>query len=157
MSPKILVLDESRVDRTESCWNWTGPVDGFGYGMTYQSATRGSMRAHIVSYRLHRGDVPKGLVVRHGCDNPSCVNPEHLELGTRADNNRDRDERGRHWSPSGVAHHAAKLTPETVAEIRAIPRHTKGFARGMAEKFGVSIGHIYQVRSASAGIWRNVK
>lgn len=76
------------------CWEWMGARDGGGYGML-----KGLGKAHRVSWEIHNGPIPDGdgyhgTVVRHKCDNPGCVNPDHLELGTQADNVDDMIERG---------------------------------------------------------------
>jgi len=82
------------------CWVWTASRHRFGYGLLVkeQSTTkkRGRHRtAHRLSWELHNGAIPKGLSVLHHCDNPPCVNPAHLFLGTQADNNRDMFAKGR--------------------------------------------------------------
>jgi hypothetical protein len=96
MTRKITVEDFwNKVVKTNSCWLWQGKLDPKGYGRLSQH------KAHRYSYELHFGAILKApvsadqLVVRHKCDNPSCVNPEHLELGTRDDNNKDRHRRNR--------------------------------------------------------------
>jgi hypothetical protein len=68
-------------------------------------------------YTQHFGDIPKGLIVRHKCDNRLCINPEHLELGTITDNNRDRAKRGRNRNQNGSNNNMVKLTDEQVIEI----------------------------------------
>lgn len=94
-------------------------------------------------YTQHH-DVPlsslDGLVVRHKCDNPRCINPEHLELGTVQDNIDDRVKRGRGNNPAGADSHRAKLTAEEVAQIRAayIPRHKLFGGRALAKLYGVA-------------------
>jgi hypothetical protein len=76
-------------------------------------------RAHRVAWELtFQKEVPRGKVVRHTCDNPVCVNPQHLELGTQLDNVRDRVERGREGDRSGIKNGRAKVTPDVVREIR---------------------------------------
>lgn len=86
-----------------ACWPWKGSVMGEGYGRYRQAYT------HRLAWMLANGPIPAGLFVLHKCDNPPCCNPDHLFLGTQADNVRDRDAKGRHWVPSGERHPCAKL------------------------------------------------
>lgn len=93
---------------------------------------------HRLSYELWVGPIPDGLVIRHKCDNRPCLNPEHLETGTRADNTRDMYERGRqrHLVGEGVA--SSKLTEQDVLSIRA--EYAKGVLtqQMLAESYGVT-------------------
>lgn len=75
------------------CWVWKGTKNRKGYGQI--SVDGRHERTHRVAYRLTYGEIPEGMVVRHRCDNPPCINPDHLEVGTSADNSRDMVERGR--------------------------------------------------------------
>lgn len=100
------------VEKTDECWIWTGTTDGYGYGVT--SHFRQKIKAHRLSYEMRFGPIPPGLVVRHKCDNPCCVNPNHLELGTQKDNVRDAVSRGRlnpvsrlNLRPGAKGHHGA--------------------------------------------------
>lgn len=100
---------------SNACWEWTAGLNK-GYGkigvkMSYQLA-------HRVSYELHIGPIPKGLHVLHSCDNPACVNPIHLFIGTNDDNIADKLSKGRQASPRGMKNANAKLTPEAVRDIR---------------------------------------
>jgi len=77
------------------CWTWTGGTcKGYGTFRGPRPEYR-LMRANRMAYILEHGEIPKGMIVRHTCDNPACVNPKHLILGTHKDNTRDMFERGR--------------------------------------------------------------
>ncbi len=125
------------------CWLWTGSIDTGGYG-TIQIRQRICL-THRLSWLLHKGDVPEGLYVLHRCDVRNCVNPEHLWLGTYADNNRDAREKGR-WKPEfGESIGTSKLTTSNVRKIKS------EFAAGgvskaaLGRRFGVTdvmIGNI---------------
>lgn len=101
------------------CWEWTKARDKDGYGII--KVNNRQSRAHRASFVEFNGEIPDGLIVRHRCDNPCCINPEHLELGSHKDNTRDAIERGRR-SSIGVDNVKAKLTPKDVLEIYNDPR-----------------------------------
>lgn len=95
-SPKeINIIDRffENVNKTNSCWIWIGSKTSDGYG-TFGYA-RIIYYAHRFSYEFHNGKIPKGMFVCHKCDNPSCVNPEHLWVGTHSDNMKDASKKGR--------------------------------------------------------------
>lgn len=79
------------------CWLWGKSVNKKGYGQISRSRKEGPALAHCVSWQLAKGEIPQGLCVLHRCDVPCCVNPDHLWLGTKADNNRDMAGKGRHY------------------------------------------------------------
>jgi hypothetical protein len=85
--------DKARADTRDGCWNWTAYKDKDGYGIITLHGK--SYRAPRFAYMLENGEVDDSLQVLHTCDNPSCVNPRHLRLGTNADNVRDRESKGR--------------------------------------------------------------
>lgn len=125
------------------CWNWTAGKMPFGYG-TFAIGTperKQNVRAHRYSYELSHGAVPKGLCVLHHCDNPACVRPSHLFVGTQSDNRSDCSKKGR--NPSH------KLTPDEVREIR-LQRLNGSTQQAIAGRFQVShivIGHIVRGES----------
>ena len=82
-----------KIEKTSSCWNWLASKDRDGYGRIKISGR--TFQAHRASWDIHNGSIPEGMSVLHHCDNPSCVNPFHLFLGTALDNVRDRDAKGR--------------------------------------------------------------
>jgi hypothetical protein len=98
------------VDKGDGCWLWRGPMNGNGrYGMfTYEHQT---VVAHRVSYELAFGSFDPSLSVCHECDNPRCVNPEHLFLGTHRENMRDCVDKGRFKRPHGTETHCPKGHP----------------------------------------------
>ena len=130
-------------------------VNPSGYGMI----RNGSWMAlsHRVSWVLENGEIPHGKQVLHHCDVPSCVNPDHLYIGTNNDNVRDKVERGRSHFPRperrGEKHPLAKLSPEQVEEIRKLP-FVHGSGKAMAERFGVSRSLITHIRKGD--VWKHM-
>ncbi len=124
------------------CWVWTAGKGIGGYGrMRVGLKTR---YTHRLSYEIYCGPIAKGLHVLHRCDNPSCINPEHLFLGTHAQNMADRDAKGRQARQSGETNPLAKLSEADVLAIKS----AKGLRqRELAEKYGVSRGHISFIRT----------
>lgn len=119
-----------KVNKTDSCWVWTACTCGDGYG--FFSNTGGEERAHRFSYELHYGKIPIGMYVCHKCDNPLCVNPEHLFLGTHADNMQDKKNKDRTYKPYGNKYSLGK-------------KNTLGMYYNIGNKsaVGKNIGNIY--------------
>lgn len=132
----------TRVEKTSSCWLWLGARNQYGYGIVLLPGEV-KVRAHRFAHELFCGPIPEGMVVRHVCDNPPCVNPAHLELGTKAENNRDTAIRRRHHY--GRDHWNGRLTEGDVLEILTSPMRNCELAR----KFGVDPSHISRLRSGN--------
>lgn len=167
----------AKVDRRGEgeCWPWKAFRDGDGYGKI--QSERKALGAHRVSWQIHHGSIPVGLSVLHRCDNPPCVNPAHLFLGTTADNSADCVAKGRqacglqngaHTHPErrprgdssgarlhperfkrGESHYRSKVTAE---QVRSIREQWASGVTGMelSRRFGIArttIGHIVAGRS----------
>lgn len=129
----------------DDCWIWQRSKDKDGYG--YIKKDKKTHKAHRISYEIHNGPVPEDKWVLHTCDNPSCVNPEHLWLGTAQENNDDMVAKGRQnhvgWAANGEKNPNSKLTQEDVDWIRANYKWGKG--PEFAEKFGVGAFMINRI------------
>lgn len=123
------------------CIEWPGPRGSGGYGK------QGRKLAHRVAWEAAHGPIPRGLFVLHSCDNPPCVNLEHLRLGTQQDNVRDREERNRRAAPIGELNGRARLTPLLVEVVRAVGKLRVFSDVQMGRWFGVSAGAIFDVRN----------
>lgn len=110
--------------------------DKDGYGVMRILGKK--VRMHRHSYRLHFGEIPSGLSVLHRCDNPSCVNPDHLFGGTAAENAADRHAKGRDATPTGESNARAKLTEADVYAIRSLWAAGGWTKVALAKRFGVS-------------------
>lgn len=133
-----------RCQQEGPCLVWTGARNDAGYG---QLQWNGRVQyVHRLVYEHQFGPIPAGMYVCHKCDNPPCFAPDHLSLGTNADNQQDAANKGRR--ASGSKHPGSKLTEAQVAEIRA----TNGLQREVAERYGVSQSVISRIRSRR--VWR---
>lgn len=140
------------VNKTDDCWLWTGAVRSdskFPYGVINSGGHGGkALRAHRLSYEMHHGEIPKGYFVCHRCDNPRCVNPDHLFLGTNKDNMVDCKAKGRNKYPGGAKgedHPMARFTQEQIDKIRSEYAGEKPVLRVLAERYDASITHIHRI------------
>jgi len=131
-----------KVDKTDTCWLWFGSKTK-GYGK--MNINHHCVYAHRFIWEETYGPIPEGLMVLHHCDNPPCVKPSHLFLGTASDNEYDSVNKGRHFDNAGEKHPLAKLTAIQVREIRLvyIPRILP--FRKLASQYNVSQSTIQQV------------
>lgn len=139
---------------SEGCWLWTGSVHDFGYGTFMCQGVH--VYAHRVSYELFIGPIPKGLLVRHRCDNPPCCQPAHLLPGTDADNVRDMDERGRRVAAGsrGSSNPGARLSEADVLHIRAMHADGQWDAADLSESFGITRKTVYSIVNRKT--WRHI-
>ena len=107
--------EKVNVRGANDCWPWQGAIGGHGYG-NITDGNGSTLRAHRVSYHLHNGEIPRGLVICHLCDHTWCVNPVHLYVGSQAMNLREMSKKGR--STFGVRSTSAKLSDAKVMVIR---------------------------------------
>ena len=111
----------SRVNKTETCWEWTGGFMVGGYGQFWLKSQNRSIGAHRFAWEEANGPLPAGLFVCHRCDNRKCVRPAHLFAGTPLDNTRDMLAKGRQKKPLGLTHckHGHEYTPENTYEYKS--------------------------------------
>lgn len=134
----------AKVKPVESgCHEWQAGLDSKGYGQIW--AYGKIRRAHRVAYMLYKGEIPQGLGVCHKCDNPLCVNPDHLFLGAQKENYADMARKGRAVLSRGDSHYCAKLNSVAVAIIREAI--SKGLQiKGIASYFRVSSATITKIK-----------
>lgn len=138
------------------CWLWNGPKNKGGYGYVGAFKKR-KILAHRVSWFIHNGAIPDELFVLHDCpdgDLPCCVNPKHLWLGTSQDNKRDSVLKGRAFIFLSEASPTAKLTRESVKQIRNIYASGTSSQMEIAELFGVNQSQVSRVISRET--WKHI-
>ena len=146
----------AKVERGQECWIWTGArrKGRFQYG---RFLLDGKARlAHRIAWQLTNGPIPDGMCVLHRCDNPPCVNPEHLFLGTHADNMLDCSAKGRLPAAQGVPYLRGERHPNhklTADDVRAI-RASRASSPDIAAQYGLHRGTVHDIRTRRA--WRHV-
>lgn len=137
----------------DECWEWQGARSGSGkrYGVLIDGTK--NIYAHRLAYLFHYGEIGPNLCVRHKCDNPQCVNPHHLEVGTHKDNSDDKWRRGRGADQRGERNPGARLKAGDVRQIRTLYR--EGLAQqAIAGRFGVSREMVGRIVRGEA--WRHI-
>jgi hypothetical protein len=149
LTPREKFLAKICPQKANGCWLWTGLVRPDGYGAArFEGREQG---AHRVAWKLFRGAIQPGFVVCHQCDVRACVNPEHLFLGTAADNVADMRVKGR--CRLGERHGSAKLTLAQVQEIKVLLGEERMYMSEIARQFGVSQTTIRAIRTGKT--WKD--
>lgn len=132
------------------CWVWVGAKHKLGYGLT------GKGKAHRVSWEMHCGPIPEGMSVLHRCDVRCCVNPDHLFLGTQADNVHDMMSKGRGSTkgPRGERNGGSKLTDAVVVEMRRMRDATGLSYKAIAKHFGTTTMTAH--RAITGRSWKHI-
>lgn len=135
------------------CWLYLGPLSKSGYGKVTVDDQK-TVRAHRWSWELRFGPIPEGMLVCHRCDVRSCINPDHLFLGTPTDNMLDMSRKGRSKKQNGSLNVCAKLDEEKVVEVRALAAAgERGIA--IARRFGISDSNVSMIVKGIS--WKHVK
>lgn len=140
----------NQIIKTNTCWNFRN-IYKPGYGRIYLGSYK-NIGAHVFSYMIHKGNVPKGFHVCHSCDNRACVNPDHLWIGTPKDNAYDAIKKERRVYVNGEKHGNHKLTEKEVRKIRKIYR--PGESNEIAKQFNVAASCIRAIMCRR--IWRHI-
>lgn len=129
----------AKIRKTDGCWLWTGAKKVEGYGMFRYPGMKTNQAAHRVSWIIHNGPIKNGLCVLHRCDNPPCVRPDHLWLGTSMENTADRIKKGRSIWVRGEDHGVSVLTESQVLEIKRTYQYRGAINSGtLSRKFNCS-------------------
>lgn len=151
------IYSRVKINEETGCWEWQG-CKRSGYGRTIiGSRTDGTRRTectHRISYMLNYGEIPKGMEVCHKCDNPSCINPDHLFLGTYKDNAMDCLNKGRMYNPKGEKQGRSKLKEVDVATAREEYLKGEVSSRELAKRYNVSRKTMWDALTGKT--WKHV-
>ncbi len=145
-----MVEISENTNKKDECWERNVGLNSDGYSQICLGGK--NHLAHRVSYRLFNGVVPKNKLVRHSCDNPSCINPKHLLLGTNKSNAQDAVERERYMR--GEKHHATYLTGGQVIQLRSLWDSGRWTTTELATKFEVSRSCAWYI--ATRKTWKHL-
>lgn len=143
---RLLARLEAQTTKTDTCWLFTGYRRNGKHGAI--SVHDRPVYVHQLSYAINKGPIPKGVVIRHGCDVSNCWRPEHLTDGTQLQNIGDMIERGRAVAPPrivGERHHKVTLSDAQVAEIRRRWAEHPADQRALGQEYGVSQSTIWRL------------
>lgn len=129
----------------DNCWNWTGACKLSGHGQLMMHSIRRPIGAHRISWLIHQGKIKAGLCICHHCDNPRCVNPRHLFVGSQLANIADMNSKGRHGGPRGPEHPHAVLNYELAAEAKKLLIAGES-CRSIGRELGVSHTAISRIK-----------
>jgi hypothetical protein len=148
------LLKRAKRNEETGCLEWTGSrKSDSGYGHAYDPRVKRTVRVHRLVYELANGPIPKGAYVCHRCDNPSCIEPEHLWLGDASSNMEDKKEKGRAPSQKGSEHGRAKLREEDIERVFALRGQGLSY-RKIAKEFDVTENAIRKILKGQA--WTHV-
>lgn len=147
---QLMISFDKRTEKSSGCWKWKGSKNKGGYGSFHSDGNGKRIAAHRLSWKLFRGEIPDNLCVRHKCNNPECVNPDHLLLGTLKENSQDRIDAGN--SCKGSKNKKSKIDEKLVKEIKESIRLG---IRGLAKKYGISRSVICSIKHERT--WKHVE
>ena len=154
MGMKIDRFDSKWMAVTEcGCHLWTAAVNKSGYGKFATNDNRWAL-AHRVAYERAYGKIPEGFLICHKCDTPSCVNPEHLFVGTHVDNSQDREMKSRGRQQCGEKHGRSKLNESDVIQLRELVKSKTMTSYAAGKKFGINSKTVRDI--ASGKLWKHV-
>ncbi len=142
-SLKDYLFDSFDIKNSDECWIWKRSFKKFGYGNAWWKGKHHS--AHRLVYEYYNGEIPFSMNVCHKCDNPKCVNPNHLFLGSYLENNRDRKTKGRNSNTNGEKNPFSKLNDNQVIDIKKRLKDGES-VRLLADKFKVNYHTIHKIK-----------
>ena len=146
---RLRFWDKVNVTSPSGCWLWKGAKDCEGYGFIKRKDGV-QLRAHRMSYEFYQGPIPDNYQICHHCDNPSCVNPNHLFAGTNSDNMRDCIRKNRKPPVRGTKNPMAKLTDNQVIDIRKDTRPSKA----IAGEYQITPDYVNTIKRR--GTWKHI-